>query len=238
MSTNVDATVTVPDMEREVHLAPGELATAAAGSIAALIAGAEDRFTLGLAGGSTPNATYEKLLAEDIDWAKVDAWLSDERWVPPDHERCNGRMAAETLLDHVGARFHRPPWGEMIDADDSAAYYEATIRSIHPSGSPDLILLGLGDDGHTASLFPGTAALEETDRWYVANYVPQHEETRLTATFPLLWRAKTVMFLVYGANKAEAVKSSFEGSTPAGRVGEGGARVIWHMDAAAASLLS
>ncbi len=147
-------------------------------------------------------------------------------------------MASETLLDHVGATFHRPPWGEMITADDSAAHYEAALRSIHPDGAPDLVLLGLGEDGHTASLFPGTEALEEDRRWYVANYVPQQDEVRLTATFPILWRAKHVIFLVTGSGKAEAVRDSFAGTTPAGRVGEGEAEVVWHLDVEASSLLS
>lgn len=224
-------------METNVHSTPDALATAVAGEIAGLIA-STPRITLGLAGGSSPEPTYRKLKEMDVEWEKVHVWLSDERWVPWDHERCNGRMASETLLDHVGARFHRPPWGELIEADDSAAHYEATLRSIHPDGAPDMVLLGLGEDGHTASLFPGTAALDEDRRWFVANYVPQQEEVRLTVTYPLLWRSKRVLFLVTGSGKAEAVRDSLAGQTPAGRVGEGDAEVVWHLDEEAASLLS
>lgn len=224
-------------MEKIVHHSSDDLAGTVAGEIADLIA-TESRLTLGLAGGGSPEATYRKLREMDVDWPKVDVWLSDERWVPWDHERCNGKMASETLLDHVGANFHRPPWGELIEADDSAAHYEAALRSIHPDGSPDLVLLGLGEDGHTASLFPGTEALDETRRWFTANYVPQLDEVRLTATYPLLWRARRVFFLVTGSGKAEAVRDSFAGKTPAGRIGEGDAEVIWHLDAEAASLLS
>lgn len=182
--------------------------------------------------------TYRLLRSMDIDWSKVDFWLSDERWVPWDHERCNGLMASESLLDHVGGRFHRPPWGEMIEPEDSAAHYEAMLRSMHADAPPDLVLLGIGDDGHTASLFPGTEALAETSRWYVANVVPQLDETRLTATFPLLWKAKQAMFLVTGLDKAPAVRDSFAGLTPAGRVGEGDGEITWHLDEEAASLLS
>lgn len=224
-------------MEKVIHDTPDDLAAAVAGEIADLIA-SEARLTLGLAGGSSPEPTYGKLREMELDWSKVHVWLSDERWVPWDHERCNGRMASETLLDHVGAHFLRPPWGELIEADDSAAHYEAALRSLHPDGQPDLVLLGLGEDGHTASLFPGTKALEEKRRWFVANFVPQHDEVRLTATFPLLWRAKRVLFLVTGAGKAKAVRDSFAGDTPAGRIGEGDAEVTWHLDAEAASLLS
>lgn len=237
MSANVEHTGTVDLMETVVHQTPDELASRVAGQIADLIS-SNPRLTIGLAGGSTPEATYRALRDRDVNWEKVDFWLSDERWVPWDNERCNGLMATETLLDHVGGRFHRPPWGEMIEPEDSAAHYEAELRSLHADGTPDLVLLGMGDDGHTASLFPGTNALDEETRWYVANHVPQMGETRLTATYPLLWRAKLVMFLVTGAGKAEAVRNSFRGETPAGRVGDGPGEVLWHLDREAASLLS
>lgn len=237
MISNLDHTVTVQAMQKVVHPTSEHLAREVADGIAELI-GARNGLTLGLAGGSSPQPTYERLRAMHLEWGSVDVWLSDERWVPWDHDRCNGRMASETLLDHVGARFHRPPWGEMIEAEDAAAHYEATLRSIHPDGSPDLVLLGMGDDGHTASLFPGTDALDEMSRWFVANEVPSQGETRLTATYPMLWSAKQILFLVTGSDKAKAVRDSFSGSTPAGRVGEGNAEIIWHLDEAAAALLS
>lgn len=125
-----------------------------------------------------------------------------------------------------------------MEARDAAAYYEATLRSIHHEHRPDLILLGLGEDGHTASLFPGTSALEEESRWFVANRVPQIDEVRLTATYPLLWKARVLMLLVVGEPKARAVAESMAGQTPASRLGEGEADVEWHIDASAASLLS
>lgn len=221
-----------------VHETPDDLADAVATEISGQIAASDGRFSFGLAGGSSPEPTYRRLREADVRWEDVDAWLSDERWVPPDDSRSNGRMASEALLDHVAATFHRPPWGEMFRAEDSAAHYEARIRSVHPDGAPDLILLGLGDDGHTASLFPGTKALAETSRWIVANHVPQQDESRLTATYPLLWRAKAILFVVTGEGKARAVKESLQGETPAGRVDQGDGRVKWHLDAAAASQLS
>jgi 6-phosphogluconolactonase len=221
-----------------VHDTPEATAIASADRIAEIMDGGEDVFSLGLAGGSTPEATYRSLRDRGRSWDRVDAWLSDERWVPPDHERSNGRMAAEALLDRVDARFHRPRWSEFMEARDAAAHYEATLRSIHHGHRPDLILLGLGEDGHTASLFPGTSALEEKSRWFVANRVPQIGEVRLTATYPLLWTARVLMLLVVGEPKARAVAESMAGQTPASRLGEGEADVEWHIDASAASLLS
>jgi len=225
-------------MKLVVHKDAAAVAAAAATRISNLVAASQGtRFSLGLAGGSTPAATYRTLREHTTDWSKVDAWLSDERWVPHHHDRSNGRQAAEALLDHVHATFLRPIWAEH-DPQKSAASYETQIRSIHPGRQPDLILLGLGTDGHTASLFPGTGALDERERWIVANEVPQHHETRITATYPLLWAASHIIFLVVGEEKAAALRDSFGGKTAAGRVGEGDAEVEWHVDALAASLLS
>ena len=225
-------------MELLVHESAEDVADAASRRVAGLISSATDRFSLGLAGGSTPEATYRALRDLDPGWDKVDAWLSDERWVPPEHERSNGRLAAEALLDHVNAVFHRPKWSELIMPEDSAAHYEARLRSIHGEGPPDVVLLGVGEDGHTASLFPGTIALEQRRRWFVANHVPQMEEDRLTATFPLLWRSRLLMVLGVGESKAPAVRASLEGGTPAGRLGGGEAVVEWYLDRDAASLLA
>ncbi|MFQ5521990.1 MAG: 6-phosphogluconolactonase [Acidimicrobiia bacterium] len=225
-------------MQLVVHNTPEELARATADRIASLIRGAGDAFSLGLAGGSTPAATYRRLAEESLELGHVQAWLSDERWVPPDDERSNGRMAAMTLIDRVGVTFHRPPWGAGMSPAESAAEYEAVLRSIHRAGPPHLVLLGLGEDGHTASLFPGTQALEMAERWFVANKVHQLGETRLTATYPLLWSARRLMVLAVGERKAEALKESLDGTTPAGRLMEGEAEVEWHVDTAAASLIS
>lgn len=223
-------------MELVVYDTPEQTAVGAAERIADLLADPSGRFTLGLAGGSTPAATYEALRDRGNGWDRVDAWLSDERWVPHDDERSNGRMAAETLMNHIDARFHRPRWSEHIDAAGSAAHYEATIRSIHEDGRPDLILLGMGADGHTASLFPGSKALEETSRLFVANAIPETGEARLTATYPLLWSAHRILVMVTGEAKAPALAEAFAGgSVPIARIGEGNAEVEWHVDRAAAS---
>lgn len=223
-------------MELVVYQTPREAAGGAAQRIADLLAEAGDGFTLGLAGGSTPAATYEALRSRATGWQKVDAWLSDERWVPHDDERSNGRMAAETLMDHVDARFHRPRWSEHLGPADSAVHYEAEIRSIHDDKRPDLILLGMGDDGHTASLFPGSKALDEMGRLFVANSIPETGEARLTATYPLLWSAHRLLVMVTGEAKAPALAAAFTGeSVPIARIGDGDADVEWHVDRAAAS---
>jgi 6-phosphogluconolactonase len=225
-------------MELLVHESPEAVADAASKRVADLISSATTRFSFGLAGGTTPEATYRALRGRAAGWANVDAWLSDERWVKPEDDRSNGRMAAAAILDHVDATFHRPRISESMMPEDSAAYYEAQLRSIHNDGKPpDLVMLGMGQDGHTASLFPNTAAVEEAERWFVANHVPALNEDRLTATFPLLWSARLLMVVVVGASKAAAVKASFEKATPAGHLGDGNAEVEWYVDQDAASLL-
>jgi 6-phosphogluconolactonase len=224
-------------VELLVHDNPDAATEAASKRIADLISTAEGRFSFGLAGGSAAEATYRMLRGRASGWDKVDAWLSDERWVPPDHERSNGRMIATTLLDHVDANFVRPRWSEYLNPDDGAAHYEARLRSLHPDKSPDLIMLGMGADAHVASLFPGTPALAEAHRWYVSNRGPGNED-RISATYPLLWQADLVMVVTLGIEKAAALKESFEEATPAGRLREAKGDVEWYVDRDAASLLS
>ncbi len=224
-------------MKLNVYDNTDELASGASTRIAELIAAAPDHFSLGIAGGSTPRATYRILRQADPGWNKVTSWMSDERWVTPDHPRCNGAMAARVLFDHVPAKFVRPVLGGPLSAPESAAAYDMMLRTLHEKRPPDLIMLGMGDDGHTASLFPGTLALGERDRWYVANDVPQVDEERLTATYPLLWSANILMVLVAGAGKARALAEALQGRMPAGKLGEGHAEVEWYADREAASRL-
>jgi 6-phosphogluconolactonase len=217
---------------------PAAAARAATDRIAGLVHDSTGSFTLAVAGGSTPHATFDLLSRESLPWDRVVGWLSDERWVPPDHERSNGAAAGSLLFDRVDARFLRPTWGEDIDPAASAADYEKTIRSIHADRRPDVIMLGIGDDGHTASLFPGTEALDEDSRWYVANHVPNVPEMRLTATYPLLWRARVLLLIVEGKAKAAALAGAIEGRFPSGRLAEGEADVEWYVDEEAASELA
>ncbi len=228
--------VTVLGMELVVHESPEAASDAVAKTIADAISQKRGRFSWGLAGGSTPAGTYRILRDAPVDWSSVDGWLSDERWVEPDSERSNGRMIAELLFDHIPAPLYRPQWNGATSPHESAANYEVQLQSLH-GNSPDLVFLGMGDDGHTASLFPGSTALSETGRQFVENTIPETDEIRLTATYPLLHQALRVIFLVVGESKAEALRSSLEGNTPAGRVNEGSARVEWHVDGLAASLL-
>jgi 6-phosphogluconolactonase len=149
-------------------------------------------------------------------------------------------MAAVTLFDHVDAALHRPRWAPWLEPEESAAHYEATLRSLHPPDhDPDLILLGIGPDGHTASLFPGTAALNVEKRWYVANHVTHLDAWRLTATLPFLHQAARVFFLVAGADKAATLTRIAAGEDfPATGVAAGAKDVTWLVDEAAASQLS
>lgn len=241
----VGTVTTVTSANVIIHRDKEHLADSAAGRVATILeAGVGDRVSLGLAGGSTPRATYARLRKAPVAWDRVDAWLSDERWVPPGDPDSNGRMAAESLLDHVAARFLRPRWTPWLTAADSAAHYEADLRSIHPSGRSDLILLGMGDDGHTASLFPESAALAASPhRWFVANHVTRLDSDRLTTTFSFLRQARTIMFLVAGSDKAPALRRVLEPGTdeetpPAAGVIGGDADVIWMVDEAAAADLT
>lgn len=229
-------------MELLVHDSPAAVATAVSSLVSQEInqkatAGAPV-FSLGLAGGSTPESTYKELATTSTDWQNVTAWLADERWVPHHSPRSNGQMAAQSLFDHVPANLVRPEFSEEMEPEQSATAYGVLLRDLHLESSPDLILLGLGDDGHTASLFPGSKALNETKHRYVSNVIPETGEIRLTATYPLLNTARRILFLVVGEAKATALEASLAGETPAGRVGGSETKVEWHVDRQAASLLS
>ena len=223
-------------MTVHIHTGPNELADATARFIAGLVAAASDEFTIGFAGGSTPETTYRVLRSLDVDWDRVVGWLSDERWVPPDHPESNGMMVARTLLDHVSAPLFRPEWSE--DPVAAARIYDATIRGLHAADPPDLVLLGMGSDGHVASLFPGTGALSEREHWIVANRVPQLETFRITVTYPLLEAAGQVVVIVAGDSKSEALAAVAAGSSdmPAAPIWTA-PNADWFMDTAAASLL-
>lgn len=175
------------------------------------------RFAVALAGGSTPEATYKLLASEyadELDWGNVHVFFGDERSVPPDDEDSNYRMAREALLDHVSVGGVHRMKGELLP-DEAAMQYEEELREFFGSlGSPpefDLIQLGIGEDGHTASLFPNTPALEVTDRWGAQNPVPKLETVRITLTLPVINASKAISFLVAGEGKAEALKEVLEG---------------------------
>ncbi len=219
------------------------LATEAAGFVSRTLRDLNRPASLGLAGGATPRATYRALRGEHAPWDQVDIWLGDERWVPSHHEDSNAGMARSELVDHIPSRLHAPDW-HVGDPHDAAAAYELRLETFMPmvDGRPqaDVVILGLGDDGHTASLFPGTDALAEMERSYVATWVESKMAWRLTATLPMLWAARDLVFIVSGEAKADAVHRILdqEADLPAGRVIDGAARAHWFLDEPAASRLT
>jgi 6-phosphogluconolactonase len=235
---------------------PGALALEAARRFVAIAGAAvarRGRFSAALAGGSTPEGLYRLLarkpLREQVSWSNSVLYLGDERYVPPDDPRSNARMVRENLLEGIASTppTVRVPPGELSPPEAAAAYAEALRRdfSLRGAGRPrfDLVLLGMGDDGHTASLFPGMPALEEKRRLVVATDVPEYVRpavSRITLTLPVLNAAEHVMFLVSGAGKAPAVAAVLEGSDetlPARRVQAGHGQLTWLLDTAAAALL-
>jgi len=193
----------------------------------------DDGFYAGLSGGSTPRGLYQRLKAGDLPWDAVDLFFGDERCVPQDHELSNYRMVKEALLTRI-------PQCRAHFLHDAAEYTELLRVTLGPTGRFDLLLLGMGEDGHTASLFPGSPALDEKDRWVVeAPGVPPATE-RLTVTPPMIRKARNVVILVSGGKKANLLAEVLEG--PAGRypiqvVRECEGKVEWLVDPPAAAKL-
>lgn len=194
-------------------------------------------FRFVLSGGSTPRSLYT-LLGErhDLPWERVELFLGDERFVPQDHSDSNFRMVRETLLAHGVRPKAVHPIPTNGTPEDAAVRYDALLRSIRERPLFDLNLLGLGEDGHIASLLPGQPVLEEHNKLVAA--VPKgRSEQRITLTFPALESSRITMFLVSGAAKAGMVKRARgnDSSIPAGRLHPQGS-VIWFVDRAAAGV--
>jgi 6-phosphogluconolactonase len=238
-----DYLMVVPDVNSLNRAAVNEITVAAEAAI-----GEHGRFTIALSGGNTPRGVYS-LLAEKGDafpWHKTFFFFGDERSVAPDHPDSNYRMAKEAL-------FSKAPVPEQnvfripaeLGAEKAAGNYENTLKEFfkaQPGQWPrfDLILLGIGDEGHTASLFPDSVALAETSRLVVPNWIEKLKTNRITFTFPMINNAAETMFLVAGRGKAEIVKHVFlaEGEIyPVQRVRPARGRLLWVVDQAAASLL-
>lgn len=205
-------------MSREIRIVDDPSATAAERLADAVRGGARH---IALAGGSTPRRAYERLAGMHLDWSGAELWLGDDRCVPPDHEHSNYRMVREELVDRIQddrrpRDFHRIA-GER-GPDEAAAAYERELHGAFgaAAGLPrlDLILLGIGPDAHTASLFPGDAALGERERWAVGVETPGMAPlvSRVTLTLPVLDAAHEVVFLISGADKADAVARAFGGA--------------------------
>jgi 6-phosphogluconolactonase len=211
---------------------------------AAELFAAEQPETVALSGGSTPKLMFQMLadqFRDDVPWDKIHFFWSDERHVPPDDPESNYRMANEALLSHVNGIVHRIP-SENPDAAAAASEYEQTLVEVTKQTLPrlDLIFLGLGTDGHTASIFPGSEVLHETKRLVAAPYVEKVKSYRITMTLPLLNNGATVVFLVSGAEKAEIVKAVLEGENkyPAQAVKPTEGELIWMLDKDAAAYLA
>jgi 6-phosphogluconolactonase len=202
----------------------GDVDAAAADLVAAAV-GAGGRLVL--AGGSTPRGAYARLAArDDIDWARVDVLFGDERCVPPDDPASNYRMAREALLDHApAARVHRIP--VELGAERAAAEYEKVVAA---APRLDVVLLGLGGDGHTLSLFPGGPELA-SERLVVASRSPAPPHARVSLTLRALDRARQIVFLVKGEGKRDVLRRVLEGDgrLPAARVRD----PVWLVDASA-----
>jgi glucokinase len=239
---------------RDVRIFAGSAEVAKAAKEEFLLAaksaiGARGRFAVALAGGNTPKEMYESLAGAEIDWKKVHLFFGDERCVPPDHPGSNYRMVREALISKVAipeGNVHRVPT-ERASPARAAFEYEGEIREffkLGPADAPrfDLVLLGMGADGHTASLFPGTAALTERERLVVAHWVPRLDSQRITLTLRALNGAAAVHFLVVGEEKAAAVRSVLqpapgEAALPARLVHPSSGRLVWMLDRAAAAKL-
>ncbi len=227
----------------EVVKDAGALAARAAEIVAQEARGCAAPFRLALPGGATPVSTYCALARRnDIDWPCIEIFLGDERFVPPDHQDSNYRMIRETLL--AGGKV-QPRKLFAIPTDDTpescAARYDEMLRQQYGAGELEpgvplfhLTLLGLGEDGHTASLLPGQPVLQERKKWAAA--VPQGRgEPRITLTYPALDASRTILFLVSGAAKRDALAQARAGALPAGGLRPQG-EVIWLADAAAADV--
>lgn len=216
--------------------------------VEAAVAAIEERgiFRIALSGGGTPKTVYPMLLEprrrDQVDWSRVEFFWGDERTVPPDDPESNFGVAYQMLIAHLPNvrpdRIHRMQ-AEAPDLDLAALSYESELRlAFNARGAEppefDLIWLGMGPDGHTASLFPGSDALDESERWVVGNWAPGPQAWRMTLTYPVLNGARRVIFAVEGANKADALRAIRAGGSglPAERVA--GDQVEWLVDAAAA----
>jgi len=199
--------------------------------------GERNEFRIALSGGNTPRPVYTRLAAigRDLPWDLIRITFGDERCVPPDDAESNFRMARETLLAPaaVPKQSILRLRGE-IDPQTAAQEYQDHLDAIATEGGQpiyrhDLILLGLGDDGHTASLFPGTAALDETIRRVMANFVPKFNTWRLTFTFPLINAARHILFLVGASKNPALIERVLQGDSqyPAARVNPSAGDVTW-----------
>jgi 6-phosphogluconolactonase len=229
--------VVVPDGDSLANVAAQRFAALASSAIAE-----RGRFVVALSGGSTPEPVYALLanepLVSEVDWGRVQVLWGDERCVPPDHPDSNYRMAFMALLEHVPIpqeSVHRIR-GELSPTEAAAVYRVEVREVLGDEGRFDLVLLGMGTDGHTASLFPNTNAIEEREREAVAVYVQRLASWRVTLTLPTINAAHDAVFLVSGAAKASVLARVHAGEAlPAGLVQPEDGRLTWLVDQQAAA---
>lgn len=204
------------------------------------------RFSVALSGGSTPNAIY-KLLSQspkELDWSKVHLFWSDERAVSPTHPDSNYHAAMHSGLALLPIPPHQifRMQAEKTPIEEAATAYEALIKTHLGPDLFDLVMLGIGEDGHTASLFPNTAALAIEDRLACANWVPQKKSWRLTLTYPCIRQSRAIALYALGASKEaivpEVLLAPYDSPFPASRIGEPGKKALWILDSAAAKRLA
>jgi 6-phosphogluconolactonase len=235
-----------PDSESLANAAAARFQESAAAAIAQ-----RGVFTVALSGGSTPRQTYSLLASEpyrsQIEWDKIQFFWGDERCVPPDHPDSNYKMAWDTMLSHVPvppAHVHRMQ-GENPDVAGAAAAYEREIRDVFGNVERpkfDMVLLGLGPDGHTLSLFPGSAAPAERQKLVVANWVEKFKTWRITMTAPVVNHAASVLFQIEGEDKASPLHEVLDGAYdpdryPAQLIRAAEGECYWFVDRQAAKLL-
>jgi 6-phosphogluconolactonase len=226
--------------EARVSTDPIAVAAASAQWISATCDGGST-FSIAFSGGGTPRFLYEALASstfrDSIEWAQWQVFFADERAVPPDHPQSNYRLVHDSLLSRVAVpheQVHRME-AERADLDTAAEEYSQLLEA--ECGNPprlDVILLGLGADGHTASLFPGSAALDVDSTWATRGQAPSQPINRITLTLPVLNAAAQVAFLVTGPNKGEALRSVIDGTVPAARVRPKDGEIVWFLDDPAA----
>ncbi len=242
-------------METEVKILSDdtELARTAASLFSETATGAvneKNLFTVALSGGSTPKQLYSLLASEEpwrsgLPWSRMHFFWSDERHVPPDHPDSNYGMVEAALFSRVAippANIHRIQ-GEESDPARAAEEYENDLKAFFQDQLPrfDLVLLGLGSDGHTASLFPGSNGLREHERLVIANWIEEMDTWRLTLTFPVFNNSARIIFLVSGQEKAEIVSEVLEGPRakyPAQNVTPADGKLNWLIDREAAARLT
>ena len=231
----------VPDLNALIEEAADRVASAARSALSD-----HEFFSIALSGGSTPEPVYRRLTEEPyrsaIDWGRVRVYFGDERCVPPDSNQSNYHMAKEAMLSKapIPAENVFRMRGE-INPNEAAIEYGKLLKEHFGDGGLDLVLLGMGDDGHTASLFPGTEALKETKHRCVANFVPKMNTWRITMSAPFINKADRVMFLVSGAGKAQRVAEILEGPReperlPSQLIDPVNGHLTWLLDSPAAGM--